>query len=222
MNCKQMVKRHKQKQQLCNRVVTTLALVSTLAISTLSITGCDYMEGLTKAVEEPPEISQPHLKVVKVADDFKAVQQASIYVPIYSAIYYEDRRRTIDLAATLSVRNTDMKNSIILRSVDYYSTDGKLVKKYLTAPVELGAMSTADFIVARTDASGGAGANFIVDWLASKKVSTPIAEAVMVSTGSSQSISFVSRGETVVQPVVQPLVQPLIQSVIQTEQAIKD
>lgn len=203
MICKQMVQRISQKQLVCQRVVSTLAVVS-LALSTLAISGCDYMEGLTKAVEEPPEISQPHLKVVKVADDFKAVQQASIYVPIYSAIYYEDRRRTIDLAATLSVRNTDMKNSIILRSVDYYSTDGKLVKKYLTAPVELGPMSTADFIVARTDVSGGAGANFIVDWLASKKVSTPIAEAVMVSTGSSQSISFVSRGETVLQPAIEP------------------
>lgn len=178
----------------------TARSVGVLASMIFAITGCDYIEGLTKpAAEEAPEVSQPHLKVVKIADDFKAVHKATIYVPIYSAIYYEDRRRTIDLAATLSVRNTDMKNSIILRSVDYYSTDGKLVKKYLTAPVELGPMSTADFIVARTDVSGGAGANFMVDWLANKAVSAPIAEAVMVSTGSSQSISFVSRGETIAQ-----------------------
>lgn len=183
-----------------NSFGTALSL-GVLASIVFAVTGCDYIEGLTKpAAEEAPEVSQPHLKVVKIADDFKAVQQATIYVPIYSAIYYEDRRRTIDLAATLSVRNTDMKNSIILRSVDYYSTDGKLVKKYLTAPVELGPMSTADFIVARTDVSGGAGANFMVDWLANKVVSAPIAEAVMVSTGSSQSISFVSRGETIAQP----------------------
>lgn len=171
-----------------------------LASAVFATSGCDYIEGLTKPVEEAPEVSQPHLKVVQLAEDFKALQEASIYVPIYSAIYYEDRRRTIDLAATLSVRNTDMKNSIVLRSVDYYSTEGKLVRKYLSAPVELGPMSTADFIVARTDSSGGAGANFVVDWVSSKAVSEPIAEAVMVSTGSSQSISFVSRGETVRQP----------------------
>ncbi|CAN5537353.1 hypothetical protein BH11CYA1_BH11CYA1_14700 [soil metagenome] len=193
-----MVKQRKIKPQVSNSGILLAAIA--IASTVLSISGCDYMEGLTKAVEEAPEVSQPHLKIVKIADDFKAVQQARIYVPIYSAIYYEDRRRTIDLAATLSVRNTDMKNSIILRSVDYYSTDGKMVKNYLTAPVELGPMSTADFIVARTDVSGGAGANFIVDWLASTAVSLPIAEAVMVSTGSSQSISFVSRGETVKQP----------------------
>lgn len=186
------------RQQICFGGTLKILVIASMVFVTA---GCDYIEGLTKpAVEEAPEVSQPHLKVVKIADDFKAVQQASIYVPIYSAIYYEDRRRTIDLAATLSVRNTDLKNSIILRSVDYYSTDGKLVKKYLTSPVEVGPMSTADFIVARTDVSGGAGANFIVDWLASKAVSAPIAEAVMVSTGSSQSISFVSRGETVKQP----------------------
>ena len=162
--------------------------------------GCAYIEGLTKPADEALEVSQPHLKVVKLTDDFKAVQSADIYVPIYSTIYYEDRRRTIDLAATLSVRNTDMSSPIVLRKVDYYSTDGKLVKAYLTSPVELGPMSTADFIVDRTDVSGGAGANFIVDWVASKAVSTPIAEAVMVSTGSSQNISFVSRGETVKKP----------------------
>jgi hypothetical protein len=192
----QMHRRLPTQRTYLGRSLGIVALASTV----FAISGCDYIEGLTKPAEEAPEVSQPHLKVVKIADDFKAVQQASIYVPIYSAIYYEDRRRTLELAATLSVRNTDMKNSIILRSVDYYSTDGKLVKKYLTSPVELGPMSTADFIVARTDVSGGAGANFIVDWLASKAVSAPIAEAVMVSTGSSQSISFVSRGETVTQP----------------------
>lgn len=184
------------KHQCSGRGLVLAALASTV----FATSGCDYIEGLTKPVEEAPEVSQPHLKVVKLAEDFKAIQEASIYVPIYSAIYYEDRRRTIDLAATLSVRNTDMKSSIVLRSVDYYSTEGKLVRKYLSAPVELGPMSTADFIVARTDSSGGAGANFVVDWVASKAVSEPIAEAVMVSTGSSQSISFVSRGETVRQP----------------------
>ncbi len=184
------------KQKCFGRGLALVALVSTV----LATGGCDYIEGLTKPVEEAPEVSQPHLKVVALAEDFKAKQQAIIYVPIYSAIYYEDRRRTIDLAATLSVRNTDMKNSIVLRSVDYYSTQGKLVRKYLSAPVELGPMSTADFIVARTDSSGGAGANFVVDWVSSKPVSEPIAEAVMVSTGSSQSISFISRGETVVPP----------------------
>ncbi len=184
------------KQKSLGRGSALIALVSTV----FATSSCDYIEGLTKPVEEAPEVSQPHLKVVKMAEDFKAIQEASIYVPIYSTIYYEDRRRTIDLAATLSVRNTDMKNSIVLRSVDYYSTEGKLVRKYLSAPVELGPMSTADFIVARTDSSGGAGANFVVDWVSSKTVSEPIAEAVMVSTGSSQSISFVSRGETVRQP----------------------
>lgn len=191
-----MYRRLLTQQNYLGRSLGLLALAGTV----FAISGCDYIEGLTKPAEEAPEVSQPHLKVVKLADDFKAIQEASIYVPIYSAIYYEDRRRTLELAATLSVRNTDMKNSIILRSVDYYSTEGKLVRKYLSAPVELGPMSTADFIVARTDISGGAGANFIVDWLAAKAVSAPIAEAVMVSTGSSQSISFVSRGETVTQP----------------------
>ncbi|MBA4078224.1 MAG: hypothetical protein C0508_24570, partial [Cyanobacteria bacterium PR.023] len=133
-----MYRRLFTQQNYLGRSLGLLALAGTV----FAISGCDYIEGLTKPAEEAPEVSQPHLKVVKLADDFKAIQEASIYVPIYSAIYYEDRRRTLELAATLSVRNTDMKNSIILRSVDYYSTEGKLVRKYLSAPVELGPMST--------------------------------------------------------------------------------
>ncbi len=171
-----------------------------LACVVLVVAAFSAVEMLNNPKDEAAQVTQPHLKLAKLPAEFKPEISASIYVPIYSTISYENRRRTLDLAATLSVRNTDLKQSIILRSVDYYGTDGQLIKKYLDEPVELVPMSSADFIVDRTDVRGGVGANFVVDWMSAKKVALPIAEAVMVSTGSSHSVSFISRGETIVTP----------------------
>lgn len=177
------------------KFLATLLLLVLPAI----LSGCE--EGAAPDKDEAkPQAWQLHLKEVKLPADFKPVVQESIYVPVYATIYYENKGRTIDLAATVSVRNTDLKNRIILKKVDYYGTDGKLLKNYLTEPVELMPMAAADFVVPRTDVSGGTGANFVVDWVSDKDVSAPLAEAVMVSTGSSQSISFVSRGQVIKQP----------------------
>ncbi len=173
-----------------------LALACTVLVVAIFV----VVEKLNTPKDEPAQVSQPHLKLANLPANFKPEASASVYVPIYSTISYENRLRTIDLAATLSVRNTDLKQSIILRNVDYFGTEGQLIKKYLSEPVELPPMSSADFVVDRTDVRGGVGANFLVDWMAAKKVNLPIAEAVMVSTGSSHSISFVSRGVTIVTP----------------------
>jgi hypothetical protein len=43
------------------------------------------------------------------------------------------------------------------------------------------------------DTSGGSGASFIIEWQAKSKVSPPLVEAVMISTGSGRNLSFVSR-----------------------------
>ena len=136
------------------------------------------------------------LKVVRV-DKKSIVTGQTIYVPIYSHIYHEDEYKILNLAATLSIRNTDLTNSMIITSVRYYDSDGKLVRQYITQPVQLGAMASCDFVVARTDSSGGVGANFIVEWVAEKKISDPVVEAVMIGTESSQGISFISSGRVI-------------------------
>ena len=121
----------------------------------------------------------------------------TIYVPIYSHIYYENQKEVLYLSATLSIRNTDLSNPIIITSVRYYNTEGKLIKQYLERSVELGSLASTDFVVERTDTSGGLGANFIVEWVAEKEVSEPVVEAVMISAVSNQGISFVSTGRVI-------------------------
>jgi hypothetical protein len=121
----------------------------------------------------------------------------TVYVAIYSHIYSGVKGRPFELAATLSIRNTDPVNPITIVSVKYYDTAGKLVKEYIDQPFQLNALASARYIIAEGDKTGGSGANFMVVWKAGNPLNPPIIEAVMIGTHSGQGISFVSRGQVI-------------------------
>ena len=121
----------------------------------------------------------------------------TIYVPIYSHIYSGLKGRPFNLAATLSIRNTDPKHSITLVAVTYYDSEGRLVREYINEPLEMKALVSNRFIILEGDKTGGSGSNFIVKWRAAQKVNSPIIEGVMIGTHSGQGISFVSRGQII-------------------------
>jgi len=116
-----------------------------------------------------------------------------VYVPVYSHIYHQEDK-VFYLTNTLSIRNTDVTNPIYILSVDYYDTKGKLVREYASSPMMLPPLSTLEYIVGSRDTAGGSGANFTVEWMSDKKVSAPIIECIMISSGSQQGISFLTRG----------------------------
>jgi hypothetical protein len=130
------------------------------------------------------------------AEQIPLVAGQTIYVPVYSHVYFRDKSRYL-LAVTLSVRNADPHHAIIIRSVQYYDTAGQLVQAYLTEPLRLSPLASTDFVVAQRDKVGGSGANFIVEWQAEQPVNAPIVEAVMVGTTGTQGISFVSPGRVI-------------------------
>lgn len=125
------------------------------------------------------------------------VKGQRIYVPVYSHIFHGDKERPFDLAVTLSIRNTDPEHAISLISVDYYNSEGKLVRKYLEGETKVNALSAAHFVVNESDRSGGAGACFVVRWKSEVKVTAPIVESVMIGTSTQQGISFSSRGQVI-------------------------
>ena len=57
-------------------------------------------------------------------------EKQTIYVPAYSHIYSGNREMPFLLTAVLSIRNVDPKHQIKITIVDYYETQGKLLKKY--------------------------------------------------------------------------------------------
>jgi hypothetical protein len=136
-------------------------------------------------------------KTTPVQSTEKVVMGQTIYVPIYSSIYYENQARSLNLAATLSVRNTDLNHPLTIRVIRYYSTDGKLLQEYLDKPLQLPALASKSFVVERLENKGGTGANFIVEWTAATTVSEPVVEAVMISAQAGQGISFLSPGRVI-------------------------
>ena len=131
------------------------------------------------------------------AEDIQLSSGQTVYVPIYSHIYSGVKGRPFDLAATLSIRNTNPKSPITLVSVKYYDSDGKLVEDYLQKPKQLDALVSERYIITEDNKAGGSGANFMVAWKSDQNVNPPIIEAVMIGTHSGQGISFVSRGQVI-------------------------
>ncbi len=122
----------------------------------------------------------------------------TIYIPAYSHIYHGNKETPLLLSVTLSIRNVDPDNSITIFVVDYYETQGTLLKNYIKEPVILGPLGSERFVVPQKDSSGGSGANFIVEWKSEKPTNPPIIESVMIGTQSQLGISFTSRGKAIV------------------------
>jgi len=140
---------------------------------------------------------ETQLQTVPV-DEEKIVMGQTVYVPIYSHIpHHNSQDRTINLSATLSIRNTDSTNPIIISSVRYYDTDGQLIRQDVERPVALNPLASTSFFVAADDTRAGSGANFMVEWVAEKTVSEPVIEAVMINTSGGQGISFISSGRVI-------------------------
>jgi len=101
------------------------------------------------------------------------------------------------LTVTLSIRNIDPNHQIKITLVDYYETQGKLLKKYIDKPTILNPLESLRYVIPEKDKSGGSGANFMVKWQSDKFVNPPIIESIMIGTQSQQGVSFTSRGQEV-------------------------
>lgn len=118
----------------------------------------------------------------------------TLYVPCSSHIYHGPKTRPLDLTVTLVVRNIDTRRSLTLSSVDYYGTDGKLLRRALATPVTLPPLAAREFLVDEKDKDGGVGASFLVRWKADAPVNAPVVEAVMIGSGNGLGISYSNRG----------------------------
>ncbi|MFO8083371.1 MAG: DUF3124 domain-containing protein [Desulfobacterales bacterium] len=121
----------------------------------------------------------------------------TIYVPAYSHIYSGNNERPFLLTVTLSIRNIDPRHKINITKVDYYETQGLILKKFINEPISLNPLESSRYIIPERDKSGGSGANFIVEWKSDRLVNPPIVESIMIGTQTQQGISFTSRGQVI-------------------------
>lgn len=160
----------------------------------LLLPACGLLSGNTSAVPN----TMPGSPLPPATLDATQVHAGQmLYVPIYTHSYQLDRSIRFNLTATLNVANSDPDNPIVLSSVRYYDSAGKLVRTYIDQPVLLAPLATTDFVVSTDNPVGSSGTGFIVEWVAEHEVAPPVVEAVMVGTISSQGFSFVSPGRVV-------------------------
>jgi len=154
-----------------------------------------FLSCMTKEeeVKEPPK----HIQPIAVTGDLDVSIGQLVYVPAYSqihSVYSITKDGRINLAVTLSIRNTDMDNVIIIKSVTYYGEDGTLLKEYVENPFRLSRMASVSFNISKEDIKGGIGANFIVEWGAEQSVTEPYIQAIMIGSHSNQGFSWQNPG----------------------------
>lgn len=121
----------------------------------------------------------------------------TVYAPVYSHTFVGEGNVQFNFTVTLSLRNTDQTNPISISRLDYYNSDGKLVKSYLEKDRVLQPMASMKVLIKESDTTGGEGASFLITWRSGFAVSQPIIESLMVGTRQQQGISFISRGVTI-------------------------
>ena len=128
-----------------------------------------------------------------------AVVRRTVYVPIYSSLYLgrDIKNDMVQLTSTLSVRNVSPRFPVVIESVRYYDSHGRLVRDHLTKPAELAALASVEFVVKQADTAGGPGANFLVKWSGPSGVDEPLIEAVMLGRSANAGISFTSVGRVI-------------------------
>ena len=179
------------------------AVVSAICI--LLLTACS-----TTRNNLPPQTASPTLvePLTRIAQNNQGISVTSnpitisrgqiIFVPAYSHIYHGNKQEEFSLSVTLSIRNTSSTDQIVIRSVRYYNSEGKLVKENTEGNLKIAPLATAEFFIPQQDASGGSGANFIVEWVAeTKSITVPIVEAIMISTSFQQGVAFTTFGQVI-------------------------
>ena len=115
-----------------------------------------------------------------------------LYVPVYPSVRFLEGW-LLDLAVTVSIRNTDPARPIRVEAVRYFGNDGGERGEPFAAPGVLGPMASAEVVIRQSELRGDVGANLVVEWRSTAPVAPPLVEAVMVGISGTQGFAFASR-----------------------------
>jgi hypothetical protein len=137
--------------------------------------------------------------ITAMPDASELTTKATIYVPAYSRVYGSSAgaHKLLQLSTTLRIDNTSATKPLVIESIEYYETSGKLVQSYLSEPLALRPFGTIEIVIPAEDDRGGVAANFIVRWAGAGPIAEPMVEAVMIGAQDNTSYSFVSPGRTI-------------------------
>lgn len=165
----------------------TLSLLAALALATGS-------DAAAAQAAKPGPLARFQSSLLPAPPPAEIKLHQSVYVPAYSSLMGSGGAAQLDLAVTLSVRNTSATLPLVVERIDYYDTAGNLVEHYVPTTVAIRPFGSIEVLIPTHDVRGGTSANFVVDWGATAPISEPVIEAVMVGSSGSRGFSFVSPG----------------------------
>ncbi|SKB58283.1 DUF3124 domain-containing protein [Maribacter arcticus] len=163
-----------------------------LIIYTFCLASCTDKDGQT----EKEGLTQEENIVHDNSIGFDYLIQEEVFVPIYSEIYTKKREYFFHLTATLSIRNTSKVDTLFVKNVDYYNTNGEFIRSYLKRPVYVKPFGTLEYVIAEKDSLGGSGANFHLVWGSNKPIK-PFIQGVMIGIFNQQAFAFTTLGVTI-------------------------
>jgi hypothetical protein len=131
--------------------------------------------------------------------DIRRTQGQTVYLSLYPKIETTRKTRPKFLITILTIRNTDMRHSITVNSINYHDSNGVLKKRVLKEPVILNPISSKSmrFEKEELDAGSGMAGCFIIKWKSSETVSEPIVEGIIGTSGTGWVSSFVFFGRVI-------------------------
>ncbi len=159
----------------------------------VTLTSCEKQESVKENNSLPVSFN---IETLKIPDKgVRKIRGQVLYMPIYSNIPYL-KEKHYDLSAFLAIHNTDLQNRIKITKVDFFNTDGKLIKHYITSDQQIDPLATVIVTVPQKDQSG-TGANFLVEWIADAPVTLPLIESVMKDLSGNLGLAFLSTGRVI-------------------------
>ncbi len=132
--------------------------------------------------------------------DIKALyslESGKSYLSVYPEIYSISEHKKHSLTVIASIKNISLKDTLYIQKAEYYDTNAKLVHTYIDRPIYVSPLETIEIVIDEIDLTGGTGANFIFEWKIKPKSSEPFFEGIMISTYSTQGLSFTTQGKRI-------------------------
>ena len=167
-----------------------IILILLIAVTFIS---CKNQESGTENNSLPIPFNPNTIKIPDIGG--RKLRGQVIYMPVYSNIPHMEKQN-YDLSAFLAVHNTDMKHQIRITKVNFFNTDGRLIKSFISSGQQINPLATMIFTIPKEDQSG-AGSNFLVEWMADQQVNEPLIESIMKDLSGTTGISFLSQGRII-------------------------
>ncbi|MCB2225807.1 MAG: DUF3124 domain-containing protein [Desulfarculaceae bacterium] len=120
-------------------------------------------------------------------------QSGAIYAPLYQTAVIDHRNRTLELTATLYVRNPNPAVELQVESIVIHDGKGKQLKQLIPKVKILAPLATLHLLVPQLPSSVSA-PSALVRWRGGEKAAPPLVEVLMMGTAGQQGISLTTNG----------------------------